>query len=142
MALVDAFGRTHDDLRISVTDRCNLRCAYCMPVDPTWFDRSEILRFEEAERIVSLLVREGVRKVRVTGGEPLVRRGIVDLVGMLARIAGVEDLSLTTNAVLLEGLAGPLARAGLRRINVSLDTLDPERFRALTGRDDLARVLA
>lgn len=142
MGLVDSHGRKHDDLRVSVTDRCNLRCAYCIPAEPVWFDRSEILRFEEMCRLASLLVREGVRKIRVTGGEPLLRRGVVDLVAMLARIPGVEDLSLTTNAVLLDRLAGPLARAGLRRVNVSLDTIDRARFRALTGRDALDRVLA
>ncbi len=142
MPLVDGFGRPHDDLRVSVTDRCNLRCAYCMPEEPEWFPRERILSFEEIERLVRLLVADGVRKVRITGGEPLVRSGIETLVGMLAAIDGVEDLSLTTNGVLLDRLAEPLRRAGLRRLNVSLDTFRADRFAELTRRDQLDRVLA
>ncbi len=141
MSFRDGFGRVHDDLRISVTDRCNLRCAYCMPEEPVWFPRSGILSYEEITRVARIAASRGVRKLRVTGGEPLVRRDLPILVAMLANVPGVEDLSLTTNGVLLRPLAGPLARAGLRRINVSLDTLDPERFRRLTGRDALGRVL-
>ena len=141
MALVDAHGRVHDDLRLSVTDRCNLRCAYCMPEEPVWFPREEILTFEEITRIARIAIGEGVAKLRVTGGEPLLRRGIVDLVASLAALPGVRDLSLTTNGVLLAPLAADLARVGLRRVNVSLDTLDRERFRRLTGRDRLASVV-
>ncbi len=139
--LTDRFGRRHDDLRISVTDRCNLRCAYCMPEDPEWFAREALLSYEEIERITRVIARRGVRKLRVTGGEPLVRRDLPVLVGLLSRVPGVEDLSLTTNGLLLDAQAGPLARAGLRRVNVSLDTLDPERFARLTRRNVLDRAL-
>ena len=137
----DRFGRLHDDLRISVTDRCNLRCTYCMPVEPTWFPREEILSYEEILAVVRIVIRRGVRKFRITGGEPLVRKDIAEFVRMLAATGGVEDLSLTTNGLLLQRLAAELARAGLRRVNVSLDTLDPERFRRLTRHDGLAAVL-
>lgn len=138
----DTFGRVHDDLRISVTDRCNLRCAYCMPAEPVWFDRKELLTYEEILRLVRIAVGGGVRKIRLTGGEPLVRRDLPDLVRMLAATPGVEDLSLTTNGVLLEEAAPALAAAGLKRLNVSLDTLDPARFERMTGRDALAPTLA
>ena len=137
----DRFGRIHDDLRISVTDRCNLRCSYCMPVEPTWFPRADILSYEEITRVVRLATTAGVRKVRVTGGEPLVRRDLDRLIANLARVPDLEDISLTTNGVLLADAVGALRAAGLRRVNVSLDTLDPARFRRLTGRDDLPRVL-
>ena len=139
--LRDGFGRIHDDLRISVTDRCNLRCSYCMPEEPEWFPHSEILSFEETLRIARMAAGLGVRRLRLTGGEPLVRRDLPRLVGMLADVPGIDDLSLTTNAVLLEGLAAALAEAGLRRINVSLDTLRPERYTELTRRNCLDRVL-
>jgi cyclic pyranopterin phosphate synthase len=139
--LRDGFGRVHDDLRISVTDRCNLRCNYCMPEEPEWFPHAEILRFEETLRIVGVMTGLGVRRLRLTGGEPLVRRNLPQLVRMLAGVPGIEDLSLTTNAVLLEGIAATLAEAGLRRINVSLDTLRRERYAELTRRDVLDRVL-
>ena len=142
MALVDGFGRRHDDLRVSVTDRCNLRCTYCMPEEPEWFPRERILTFEEIERLVRMLVGAGVRKLRITGGEPLVRSGIETLVAMLAAVEGIEDLSLTTNGLLLERMAMPLRRAGLRRLNVSLDTFRRDRFRELTRRDRLGKVLA
>jgi cyclic pyranopterin phosphate synthase len=137
----DRHGRTHDDLRISVTDRCNLRCTYCMPEEPVWFPRDEVLSFEEILRIVRALIPRGVRRFRITGGEPLLRRDIVRLVAMLAETAGVEDLSLTTNGILLAPMARALAHAGLRRINVSLDTLRPERFARIARRDALGRVL-
>ncbi len=140
MILADRFGRIHDDLRVSVTDRCNLRCSYCMPAEPVWFDRREILSYEEIERVARILTGAGVRRIRVTGGEPLVRRDVEALVGRLAALPGVEDLSLTTNGVLLAGAAEGLAAAGLRRVNVSLDTLRPDRFAALTGRDALRAV--
>jgi cyclic pyranopterin phosphate synthase len=140
--LVDGFGRTHRDLRISVTDRCDLRCTYCMPAEGLeWLDRAEILSFEEIERVARLCVaRLGVTSIRLTGGEPTVRAGIVDLV---ARLAGLGvDLALTTNGVRLDSLAAPLAAAGLQRINVSLDTLRRDRFERTTRRDRLDAVLA
>jgi len=139
---MDTFGREHDDLRISVTDRCNLRCTYCMPEEPVWFSRAGILSFEEITRIVRILARRGPLKIRITGGEPLLRRGLPTLVNDLARMEDVADLSLTTNGVLLAGTIADLAAAGLKRINVSLDTLDRERFKHLTGRDRLDAVLA
>jgi cyclic pyranopterin phosphate synthase len=139
--LRDGFGRVHDDLRISVTDRCNLRCAYCMPVEPAWFPREEILDYEEIARLAAIAARRGVRKFRLTGGEPLVRRDLAVLVRLLAREHAACDLSLTTNGLLLAPLAAELARAGLKRINVSLDTLDPGRYRALTRRDALGAAL-
>jgi cyclic pyranopterin phosphate synthase len=141
MSFEDGHGRTHDELRISVTDRCNLRCAYCMPEEPTWFPREEILTYEEILRLVRILAARGVTKLRLTGGEPLLRRDLPVVVRLLAGLEGVEELSLTTNGLLLPRLAAELAAAGLRRINVSLDTLVPERFRALTRRDGLEQVL-
>ena len=141
--LIDPFGRLHDNLRISVTDRCNIRCFYCMPeTDVTFVRRSEILDFEEIERFARIAVTLGIRKLRVTGGEPLVRRDLPVLIARLAAIPGIEDLALTTNGVLLRDLAGPLYAAGLRRLNVHLDTLDRARFRQITRRDDLPKVLA
>jgi cyclic pyranopterin phosphate synthase len=137
----DRFGRVHDDLRISVTDRCNLRCTYCMPVEPVWFPRGEILTYEETTRLTSIAARRGVRKLRLTGGEPLVRRDVAELVRMLRGVEGIREISLTTNGLLLESMADELARAGLDRINVSLDSLDRERYLRLTRRDALDRVL-
>lgn len=142
MQLRDRFGRIHDDLRVSVTDRCNLRCSYCLPREPEWFPHDEILRFEEIARLVAIAARLGVRRVRLTGGEPLVRRGLPELVSQLRAIPGIDELSLTTNGLLLGALAGPLARGGLQRINVSLDTLDPARYERITRRDVLHQVLA
>jgi GTP 3',8-cyclase len=144
--LLDTFARRIRYLRISVTDRCNYRCGYCMPealVDEMQFaPRSAVLSFEELTRLVTVFARLGVRKIRLTGGEPTVRRGIVELVEMIAGVPGIEQVVMTTNGHLLDELAEPLARAGLHAVNVSLDTLDAERFRAVTGRGDLARVLA
>lgn len=141
--LIDSFGRVHDSLRISVTDRCNIRCFYCMPEEGVQFmDRSEILTFEEIERFVRVAVTLGVNKLRITGGEPLVRRDLARLLERLAVIPGIQDLALTTNGVLLAQHAQPLYDAGLRRLNIHLDTLDRERFRQITRRDDLPRVLA
>jgi len=141
--LLDSYGRTHNNLRISVTDRCNIRCFYCMPErDVEFMPRSEILDFEEIERFVRIAVGLGVNKLRVTGGEPLVRRDLPVLIRRLVSIPGIKDLALTTNGVLLEEMAAPLYEAGLRRINVHLDTLDRERFLKITRRDDLGRVLA
>jgi cyclic pyranopterin phosphate synthase len=140
--LVDSFGRVHDNLRISVTDRCNIRCFYCMPeTDVQFVERSQILDFEEIERFVRIAVTLGINKLRVTGGEPLVRRDLPVLIRRLANIPGIRDLALTTNGVLLPQLAGPLYEAGLRRLNVHIDTLDRERFLKITRRDDLDKVL-
>ncbi len=140
--LIDTYGRLHDSLRVSITDRCNIRCFYCMPEHPVEFvPRHEILSFEEIERFVRVAVTLGVRKVRITGGEPLVRKDLPVLVRKIAGIPGIDDLALTTNGVLLAGQAPALYDAGLRRINVHLDTLDAHRFRQITRRDDLDRVL-
>jgi GTP 3',8-cyclase len=141
--LTDSFGRIHDNLRISVTDRCNIRCFYCMPESGVEFvERREILDFEEIERFVRIAVTLGVNKLRVTGGEPLVRRDLPVLIRRLAAVPGIRDLALTTNGVLLPDLAAPLYESGLRRLNVHIDTLDRERFRQITRRDDLDKVLA
>src|SRR6516165_7350420 len=126
--LIDSFGRVHNNLRISVTDRCNLRCTYCMPEEVTFIDRAELLTFEEITRFVRVAVPLGVDKVRLTGGEPLMRRELTRLVRMLAGVEGLKDIGLTTNGILLAEQAQPLFDSGLRRINISLDTLDPERF--------------
>jgi len=143
MGLIDRFGRDHDDLRISVTDRCNLRCSYCMPIDPVWYPHEAILTYEEIARLVRLTAGQGVRKLRITGGEPLVRRDLPVLIGMLTAIDGIDDVSLTTNGVLLDRFAVDLVTAGLSRVNVSLDTLDPARFRNMTRRGGgLSDVLA
>lgn len=142
MPLIDTFGRTHDNLRISVTDRCNIRCFYCMPEHVEFGPRTEILSFEEIVRFTSIAAGLGVRKVRLTGGEPLVRKDLPLLIERIAAIAGIEDLALTTNGVLLEGQAADLHGAGLRRINIHLDTLDRARFARITRRDELDRVLA
>jgi cyclic pyranopterin phosphate synthase len=140
--LLDSFGRLHNNLRLSVTDRCNIRCFYCMPeTDVKFQPREQLLTFEEIERFVRVAVTLGVRKLRLTGGEPLVRKDLAKLVRKLAAIEGIEDLALTTNGVLLAGQAKELYDAGLRRINVHLDTLDRERFKTITRRDDLERVL-
>jgi cyclic pyranopterin phosphate synthase len=138
--LIDTFGRVHNNLRVSVTDRCNLRCTYCMPEEVTFLDRSELLTFEEIARFVRLTVPLGIDKVRLTGGEPLLRRGLPELVRQLSAIEGVRDVGLTTNGLLLAAQAQALYDAGLRRINVSLDTLDPARFREVTRRDGLELV--
>jgi len=139
---VDTFGRVHRDLRISVTDRCNFRCTYCMPEEGmTWLPRGEVLTFEELERVAGLLVRHhGIRSIRLTGGEPTVRAHLPVLVAKLAALP--VDLSLTTNGATLRSTAAGLAEAGLGRVNVSLDSLRPERFAALTRRDQLDDVLA
>jgi cyclic pyranopterin phosphate synthase len=141
--LRDSWGREIKSLRVSVTDKCNFRCKYCMPAEGLeWLPREEVLSFEEITRLVTVLARMGVDEVRLTGGEPLVRRELPELVRMLAAVAGVDDLSLTTNGVLLDRRAEPLVRAGLRRINVSLDSLSHVRFAEITRRDALDRVLA
>ncbi len=140
--LRDAHGRPISDLRVSVTDRCNFRCQYCMPADGLpWLERGEILTFEEIERLVGLLVGLGIEDVRLTGGEPLVRRDFPRLVSMLSAIDGIADLSLTTNGYLLERDADALVAAGIDRVNVSIDSLARDRFFAMTRRDALPQVL-
>jgi len=131
--MYDRYNRKINYLRVSVTDRCNLRCNYCMPEDGIkLLNHQDILTFNEIVAFVEVAVSLGVNKVRITGGEPLVRKGIVDLIGMIAKISGIDDLSMTTNAIMLSQFAGPLFEAGLRRVNVSLDTIDPDKFRNLT----------
>src|SRR5580658_6105147 len=140
--LMDTFGRLHDNLRISVTDRCNIRCFYCMPEDNVKYaPRAEILSFEEIERFTRVAVSLGVTKIRVTGGEPLVRKDLPVLISRLCAIPGVRDLALTTNGVLLASQAQALYDAGLRRLNVHLDTLDRARFLKITRRDDFCKVM-
>jgi cyclic pyranopterin phosphate synthase len=140
--VTDTYGRVHSDLRISVTDRCNIRCFYCMPETGAVFEPvSKLLTFPEIVRFVGVAASLGFRKLRLTGGEPLLRPKLPELVASLGELPGIEDLALTTNAVLLAKHAQPLFEAGLRRLNIHLDTLDRERFRKLTRRDDLAKVL-
>ena len=141
--LRDRQRRVIDYLRVSVTDRCNYRCTYCLPEDGvSHVDRADILSFEEIAALVSCFVRLGVERVRLTGGEPTVRRDLVDLVRLLRAIPGLREIALSTNGHLLPELAGPLRAAGLDRLNVSVDTLDPQRFARITRRGDLSRVLA
>jgi cyclic pyranopterin phosphate synthase len=141
--MFDRFERKINYLRISVTDRCNLRCQYCMPAEGIrMLKHEDILTFDEIVEVTRVAVELGVTKVRVTGGEPLVRRGITDLVRMIGAIPGIRDLSMTTNGVLLETFALPLREAGLQRINVSLDTLDPEKYRIITRGGKLELVLS
>jgi cyclic pyranopterin phosphate synthase len=140
--LRDGHGRRIRDLRVSVTDRCNFRCQYCMPAEGMpWLERDQILRFEEITRLVELMVRLGIEDVRLTGGEPLARREFPRLAAMLSGIAGIRDLSLTTNGYFLERDATQLARAGIERVNVSIDSLQRDRFFQITRRDALPRVL-
>ena len=140
--LFDGHGRRISDLRVSVTDRCNFRCQYCMPAEGLpWLERADVLSFEEIERLVSILAPMGVTDLRLTGGEPLVRREFPRLVAMLARVPGVEDLSLTTNGYLLERDADALVDAGITRVNVSIDSLQKDRFFQITRRDSLPQVL-
>jgi cyclic pyranopterin phosphate synthase len=140
--LRDTLGRPLRNLRVSVTDRCNLRCQYCMPEEEyAWLRRGDLLTFEEIQRLVEIFTELGVDKVRLTGGEPLLRRDLPDLVRLLAAVPAVRDLAMTSNGVLLAGQAAALREAGLHRVTVSLDTVRSERFRALTRRDDHAAVL-
>jgi cyclic pyranopterin phosphate synthase len=140
--LFDGHGRPIEDLRVSVTDRCNFRCQYCMPAEGLpWLERAEVLTFEEIARVVGVCASMGVGDVRLTGGEPLVRRGFPELAAMLGEIEGVDDLSVTTNGFLLERDAEALVGAGINRFNVSVDSLQRDRFYALTRRDALAQVL-
>lgn len=143
LPLIDTFGRTHNNLRISVTDRCNIRCFYCMPAENVQFmDRADLLTYEEIERFVRLVVPLGVNKLRLTGGEPLVRKDLHRLVASLARIDGITDIGLTTNGILLSDQAADLYAAGLRRLNVSLDALNAEKFKQITRREGYEQVLA
>ncbi|MDP6443525.1 MAG: GTP 3',8-cyclase MoaA [Pirellulaceae bacterium] len=140
--LVDAFGRVHTNLRISVTDRCNIRCFYCMPEENVLFSpRNEILTFEEIARFVRVAADMGVNKLRITGGEPLVRAQLPELIKQLKSVNGIDDVALTTNAILLADHAQSLRDAGLDRLNISIDTLSPEVFHRITRRDGLQRVL-
>ncbi|MEA2422472.1 MAG: 3,8-cyclase, partial [Thermoleophilaceae bacterium] len=140
--LIDGHGRRISDLRVSVTDRCNFRCQYCMPADGLpWLERSALLTFEEIERLVRVFASLGVDELRLTGGEPLVRRDFPRLVEMLARVPGLRDLSLTTNGYLLERDADTLVAAGIQRVNVSIDSLQRDRFFHITRRDSLPQVL-
>ena len=144
MSLVDSCGRTVNYLRISITDTCNLKCCYCSPPfsGRARLHRSEILSYEELTTVAQAAVAAGITKIRITGGEPLVRRGVVDFCRMLSGIHGLADLSLTTNGMKLAALAEPLFDAGVRRLNISLDTLQRDRFEQITGRDALEDVLA
>lgn len=138
--LIDSFGRPITYLRISITDRCNLRCAYCLPASGTkWLPGEDLLTIDEIVRVVETAASLGVSKIRLTGGEPLVRPDAVDIVARIAAIPGIQDLSLTTNAILLEKMAQPLADAGLNRVNISLDTLDAEKFQRVTRFGDFSR---
>src|SRR5271169_3506885 len=139
--LLDTFGRVHNNLRISVTDRCNLRCTYCMPEEVVFLDKAELLTFEEIAHFVRVAAPLGIDKIRLTGGEPLMRRDMPRLVHLICQIPGIRDVGLTTNGILLADQAQALHDAGLRRINISLDTLDPQRFREVARRDGLERVL-
>jgi cyclic pyranopterin phosphate synthase len=140
--LIDTFGRQHRDLRVSLTDRCNLRCTYCMPNDfADWLPGDQLLTTDELMLIIEVAVQQGVTGVRLTGGEPLLRPDIVDIVGRIAALPDAPSIALTTNGLRLAALARPLKEAGLRRVNVSLDTLDPERFATLTFRNRHADVL-
>jgi len=140
--LVDALNRPIKDLRISVTDRCNFRCSYCMPLDEyDWIHKKEILTFEEISRLANLFVRLGVEKIRLTGGEPLVRQNLDTLVAKLSSIGGLKDLCLTTNGALLAEKVAALKASGLKRVNISVDSLSPEKFRQMTKRGDLSKVL-
>ncbi|MFM8413686.1 MAG: GTP 3',8-cyclase MoaA [Planctomycetota bacterium] len=140
--LVDGFGRVHTDLRISVTDRCNLRCTYCMPAEVVFRPREELLSFEEIARVATVAAGEGIRTIRLTGGEPLLRRDLDALVRLLVAVPGIEEVALSTNGLLLAEQADRLAAAGLARLNVSLDAVHEEAFERIARRQGLDRVLA
>lgn len=140
--MLDKYNRRINYLRISVTDRCNLRCQYCMPEDGIeLFSHNDTITFEEIINVVKIGVKLGVDKVRLTGGEPLVRKGIIDLIAMISKIEGIKDLAMTTNGILLEKYAKELYAAGLKRINISLDTVDPVRYKELSRGGDLSQAL-
>ena len=139
----DSFGRTMDYLRVSITDRCNLRCQYCMPAEGVeWLPPASILSFEEIVEVATISAGLGFHKLRLTGGEPLVRSGVVELVAMLAKVEGITDLSMTTNGTRLDRYAKPLNDAGLHRLNISLDTMDPKLYQEITMGGDINRVFA
>jgi len=139
--LVDYYKRQINYLRISITDRCNLRCIYCMPLEGVFhLSHEDVLSYEEIMRIAQIAVEEGITKIRVTGGEPLVRKGVVNFIGWLSRLKGIEDLSMTTNGMFLSEFAQPLYEAGLKRVNVSMDSLKPELFKKITRGGELSRV--
>ena len=139
--MYDRFNRPVNYLRVSVTDRCNLRCVYCMPEEGIrLLDHKDILSFEEIVNVVRTAVEFGITKVRITGGEPLVRKGITDLIRMISKIDGINDFGLTTNGILLEQFASDLANAGLHRVNISLDTMNPEKFSQITRGGDITMV--
>lgn len=139
--LIDTHNRRINYLRISITDRCNLRCRYCMPREGiSQFGPSEILSYEEILRLAALAVKRGIDKIRITGGEPLVRKGVIRLIQGLSRLEGIRDLSMTTNALLLREFSEDLFRAGLKRVNISMDSLDPQKYREITRGGDLKRV--
>jgi len=141
-ALRDGFGRSHRSLRISVTDRCNLRCRYCMPAEGMkWLPRDELLTDDEIVRLVRVLSAEGMSEIRITGGEPLVRPGLPALIGRISAVEGVREIAMTSNGVLLAAAIDDLVANGLKRVNVSIDSLDPARFAQITRRDDLHRAL-
>lgn len=139
--LIDTFGRVHNNLRISVTDRCNIRCVYCMPENVEFLPRSSLLTYEEITRFVRVAAGLGIDKIRLTGGEPLVRRDLPQLVRSLCEVEGIKDVGLTTNGILLAPMAKDLYDAGLRRINISLDTMDPVKFLELTRRTGFEQVI-
>lgn len=142
--MIDPFGRAVTYLRVSVTDRCDFRCTYCMAEHMTFLPKKDLLTLEELDRLCSVFIEKGVRKLRLTGGEPLVRKNIMHLIGNLSRhlkSGALDELTLTTNGSQLARFAGELADCGVRRINVSLDTLNPEKFRTITRWGDLSRVL-
>ncbi len=141
--MIDSHNREINYLRVSVTDRCNLRCSYCMPKEGlSLIGHADILRYEELLRIIRVSAGTGINKIRITGGEPLVRRGVVDFIASLTSIKGINDISLTTNGILLDAFAAKLFAAGVKRINISLDSLDPGKYARITGGGDLSKVLS
>ena len=141
--MFDPFNRSINYLRVSITDRCNLRCIYCMPEEGIrLMDHSKIITYEEILEVIREGIRLGITKVRITGGEPLVRKGVAGLVKMIARIDGITDFGMTTNGILLEQFAGDLSKAGLHRVNISLDTINPEKYRQITRGGELEKVFS
>ena len=141
--MFDRFNRKINYLRISITDRCNLRCSYCMPeYGIKLLEHKDILTYEEIVEVTKEAIKSGITKVRITGGEPLVRKGVAHLVEMIAKLDGIQDLALTTNGILLEELAEELAKAGLHRVNISLDTINPDKFKEITRGGDIFKVLS
>ena len=140
--IVDEFGRIHNNLRISVTDRCNIRCFYCMPENVEFLSRKDVMSFEEIHRLVTVVAKMGVNRIRLTGGEPLVRAELWKLISLIKSVDGINDVAITTNAILLEDQASKLRSAGLDRLNISLDTLNADMFERITRRKGLAKVLS